>query len=69
LPLGWIVDNLVLEPAVELDLVPLPTQKAEVFVEVVKSDQQIQTYTVHVPMGASLLYALELLQAENTAFT
>ncbi|XP_030214329.1 transcobalamin-2 [Gadus morhua] len=62
-------NNLVLEPAVELDLVPLPTQKAEVFVEVVKSDQQIQTYTVHVPMGASLLYALELLQAENTAFT
>ena len=70
-PPGWIVDNLVLEPVaeVEVELEAVPIQKAAVIVEVVKSDQQIQTYTVHVPKGSSLLTALELLRQKKADFT
>ncbi|CAL8342932.1 unnamed protein product [Lota lota] len=64
-------NNLVLEPAVEgdIELEAEPMQKAKVIVEVVKSNEEIHTYTVHVPKGASLLNALELIQRKNAGFT
>ncbi|KAK0138736.1 Transcobalamin-2 [Merluccius polli] len=62
-------NNLVLEPAVEVELEVVPNQKATVVVEVVKSNGQIHIYTTHVSKGTSLLTALELIRAKNAGFT
>lgn len=69
--LGWLLDTLTLEPAAEVDVEfeVEPIQKATVVVEVVKSSGQVYIYTVHVPKGASLLNALELIQRKNAGFT
>lgn len=64
-------NNLLLEPVVEVDveLKEVPIQKTTVVVEVVKSNGQIHIYNVHVPKGATLLTALELIQEKNADFT
>lgn len=61
-------NTLVLEPTDPVVVLPSET-KVTVMVEVVTSSGAAAVYSVDVPVGSSLLEALELLEKKNVGFT